>query len=123
MLPGQSTTLNNQLAFVQGDTWGGIPLITFTPAPNYLVVSARMQFRESKVAVLPSATLSTEDESIIINAPATAWSFTIPVQNLPLTAGTYDWQFQTTDSEGNVQTYMQGTLQVYLDVVLSLIHI
>jgi hypothetical protein len=116
MLPGQSTTLNNQLAFVQGDTWGGIPSIIFTPNPTYLVVSARMQFRESKVAVLPSATLSTEDGSIIINNAAD-WEFTIPVQNLPLTAGIYDWQFQTTDSQGNVQTYMQGTLQVYLDVV------
>jgi hypothetical protein len=41
----------------------------------------------------------------------------IPVQNLPLTAGTYDWQFQTTDVEGNVQTYLQGTIQVYLDIV------
>lgn len=116
MLPGQSTTLNNQLAFVQGDTWGGIPSIIFTPAPNYLVVSARMQFRESKVAVLPSATLSTEDGSIEINNAST-WDFTVPVQNLALTAGIYDWQFQTTDSQGSVQTYMQGTLQVHLDIV------
>lgn len=116
MLPGQSTTLNNQLAFVQGDTWGGIPSIIFTPAPNYNVVSARMQFRESKVAVLPSATLSTEDGSIEINNAST-WNFTVPVQNLALTAGTYDWQFQTTDSQGSVQTYMQGTLQVHLDIV------
>lgn len=116
MLPGQSTTLDNQLAFVQGDTWGGIPSIIFTPAPNYLVVSARMQFRESKVAVLPSATLSTTDGSILI-VNASTWSFRVPVQNLDLTAGTYDWQFQTTDSQGNVQTYMQGTLQVYLDIV------
>ncbi len=119
MLPGQSTTLNNQLAFVQGDTWGGIPSITITPAPNYNVVSARMQFRESKVAVLPSATLSTEPNGGIVINNASTWSFTIPVQNLPLTAGIYDWQFQTTDSQGNVQTYMQGTLQVYLDIVRS----
>jgi len=119
MLPGQSTTLNNQLAFVQGDTWGGIPLITFTPAPNYLVVSARMQFRESKVAVLPSATLTTEPNGGIEINDADDWIFTVPVQNLPLTAGTYDWQFQTTDSQGSVQTYMQGTIQVYLDIVRS----
>jgi hypothetical protein len=119
MLPGQSTTLNNQLAFVQGDTWGGIPLITFTPAPQYPVASAKMQFRESKVAVLPSATLTTEPSGGIRINNAATWNFTIPVQNLALTAGTYDWQFQTTDSEGNVQTYMQGTLQVYLDIVRS----
>jgi len=116
MLPGQSTTLNDQLAFVQGDTWGGIPSITLTPAPNYNVVSAEMQFRESKVSVLPSATLSTDDGSIVINNAGT-WSFTVPVQDLPLTAGTYDWQFQTTDTQGSVQTYLQGTLQVHLDIV------
>jgi hypothetical protein len=108
--------LNDQLAFVQGDTWGGIPSITLTPHPNYNVASAEMQFRESKVAVLPSATLTTSDDSIIINDPVN-WEFMIPVQNLPLTAGTYDWQFQTTDVEGNVQTYLQGTIQVYLDIV------
>lgn len=116
MLPGQSTVLNDQLAFVQGDTWGGIPSIILDPAPNYNVASAEMQFRESKVAVLPSATLTTSDGSIVINDPVN-WEFTIPVQNLPLTAGTYDWQFQTTDVEGNVQTYLQGTIQVYIDIV------
>jgi len=116
MLPGQSDTLDAQLAFVQGDTWGGIPSIVFDPAPNYTVASAKMQFRESKLAVLPSATLSSEDGTIIINN-ATTWSFTVPVQNLPLTAGTYNWQFQTVDSQGSIQTYMQGTIEVTLDVV------
>ena len=116
MLPGQSDTLDAQLAFVQGDTWGGIPSITFDPAPNYTVVSAIMQFRASKVAVLPAATLSSEEGTIVIN-DASAWSFTVPVQNLPLTAGTYNWQFQTTDSQGSIQTYMQGTIEVVLDVV------
>jgi len=116
MVPGQSDTLDTQLAFVQGDTWGGIPSIILDPAPNYNVVSAKMQFRESKVAVLPSATLSTTDGTIAI-VDAGLWSFTIPVQNLPLTAGTYDWQFQTTDSQGSVQTYMRGTIEVLLDVV------
>jgi len=118
MVPGQSDTLNAQLAFVQGDTWGGIPSIVLDPAPNYAVVSAKMQFRDSKVAVLPAATLSTTDGSIVINNAAT-WDFTIPVQNLPLTAGTYNWQFQTTDAQDHVQTYMQGTIEVLLDVVRS----
>jgi hypothetical protein len=118
MIPGQSTVLNNQLAFVQGDTWGGIPTITITPAPNYTVVSAEMQFRESKVAVLASATLSTDDGTIVINNDTT-WNFTIPVQNLPLTTGTYDWQFQTVDSQGSIQTYLQGTIQVLEDIVRS----
>jgi hypothetical protein len=120
MIPGQSDTLDAQLAFVQGDTWGGIPSIILDPAPNYTVASARMQFRESKVAVLPAATLSTapsaSEGTITINT-ATTWDFTIPVQNLPLAAGTYDWQFQTTDSQGSIQTYMRGTIEVLLDVV------
>lgn len=118
MIPGQSDTLDAQLAFVQGDTWGGIPSIILDPAPNYNVVSARMQFRAFKLAVLPSATLSSTDGTITINNAAT-WSFTVPVQNLPLTAGTYSWQFQTTDSQGSIQTYMQGTIEVLLDVVRS----
>ena len=118
MVPGQSDTLDAQLAFVQGDTWGGIPSITFDPAPNYNVASARMQFRASKVSPLPSATLSTTDGTIVINNAVT-WNFTVPVQNLALTAGTYNWQFQTTDSQGSIQTYMQGTIEVLLDVVHS----
>ena len=72
------------------------------------------------MAVLPSATLSTApvppDGTITINN-ATTWDFTIPVQNLPLVAGTYDWQFQTIDSQGSIQTYMRGTIEVLLDVV------
>ena len=114
MLPGESTTLNAQLAFVQGDTWGGIPVITLDPVPNYSVSSARMPFRESGFEGAPVVTLTSAAGGITINNAST-WSFTMPAQALPLPAGTYDWQFQTTDSQGSTQTYLQGTITVEPD--------
>jgi hypothetical protein len=117
MIPGTSTTLNSQLAFVEGDTWGGIPSIIITPTPGPDVASARMHFRESWVSPRVLVRLDSANASEITIVSASDWEFTVPIQPLPLKAGNYVWQFETTDANGRVQTYLQGEIQVLSDIV------
>lgn len=124
MTPAQSAQLDSNLAFVQGDTWGGIPSATFTPAPNYALSLVRMHFRDSFVSTVTRARLSSDEEipdppgtNQIEITNASDWIFMIPPQKLGLKAGKYVWQIEFVDVEGNIQTYMQGNIEVFADIV------
>ena len=111
MIPGTSAQLDANLAFVQGDTWGGIPTITVTPAPSYAADSAIFAIKRNASDVQTLKQLSSADGEIVISDDVN-WIFTIPAQTLNLNAGTYVWQFRVTDSNGGIQTYLQGSIQV-----------
>lgn len=111
MIPGTSAQLDANLAFVQGDTWGGIPSITVTPAPSYTADSAIFAIKRNASDVQTLKQLSSADGEIVISDD-TNWIFAVPAQPLNLNAGTYVWQFRVTDSNGGIQTYLQGSFQV-----------
>ena len=111
MTPGTSAQLDANLAFVQGDTWGGIPSITVTPAPAYTAEVAVFAIKRTPADLQPIKQLSSEDGEIVISDSAT-WIFTIPVQQLDIPSGTYVWQFRVTDANGGIQTYLQGSMSV-----------
>jgi hypothetical protein len=111
MIPGTSAQLDANLAYVQGDTWGGIPTITVTPAPSYTADSAIFAIKRQASDIQVVKQLSSGDGEIVISDD-TNWIFTIPAQTLALNAGTYVWQFRVTDSNGGIQTYLQGSMQV-----------
>lgn len=111
MIPGTSAQLDANLAFVQGDTWGGIPSITVSPAPSYTAVTAIFAVKRCAADVQTLKQLSSTDGEIVISDDVN-WIFTIPSQTINLNAGTYVWQFRVTDSNGGIQTYLQGSIQV-----------
>jgi hypothetical protein len=111
MIPGTSAQLDANLAFVQGDTWGGIPSITVTPAPAYTADAAIFAIKKTPADIQPVKQLSSDDGQILIT-DNTNWIFSIPAQELDLTAGDYVWQFRITDSNGGIQTYLQGSFAV-----------
>ena len=103
---------------VRGDQWPGIAALTIQvngSPPVAALASARMQFRADKSSPSPSASLATADGSIAI-VEAANWELTIPPLSLPLTAGTWYWDLETTDATGAVKTYLAGTLQVIQDI-------
>lgn len=125
MIPAESQQLNDALAFVAGDTWQGIPSFTITPSPVAPLAFVRMNFRDSLIATRTVESLTPTKQipenpsltQIVILNTAT-WSFYIPPQKMPfLKAGNYSWQIETTDGIGNIQTYCQGTIKVYPDIV------
>lgn len=116
MLPGSSTTLDTSLSFVEGDTWGGIPSLTIRvdgTAPSDDLASVKMQFRTAPTSAETLAQLSSAGGSITITS-ASDWEIEVPAQELLLYANRtpYFWALQTTDINGIVQTYLQGTIQV-----------
>lgn len=113
MVPGTSAQLDANLAYVQGDTWGGIPSITVSPAPAYTAQTAIFGIKRNAADVNPLKQLTSTDGDIVIS-DATNWIFSIPAQDLVLNAGSYVWQFRIIDSNGNVQTYIQGSMQVLI---------
>ena len=125
MIPAESQQLNDSLAFVAGDTWQGIPSFTFTPSPSVPLAFVRMNFRDTLIStrtvesLVPTKPIP-ESPSLtqIVILSSNNWSFYIPPQKMPcLKAGIYAWQIETTDAIGNVQTYCQGTIKVYSDIV------
>lgn len=114
MTPGTSSTINESLTFVEGDTWGGVPginiLVNGTP-PAADVASAKMQFRPTEASSDTILELSTANATITITS-ANNWTFVVPAQSLALPAGHYTWGFTTVDVGGVIQTYLEGTLIV-----------
>lgn len=104
---------------VLGDTWGGLDNITITPSGfsfDYPVSGGRIQFRkEKKRGGVPLDEVSTVNGCIVIE-DANTWSFSIPEANLNLIAGDIYWDFETTDTNGRIKTYLEGILPVLQNV-------
>jgi len=109
-----------------GDSWEGLtigPVLFVEDGQSYVppaaLASCRLYFRYGN----PQKTLGYRFKSaaeegcgtIEINDPA-AWYVIIPPQALPLKAGNYEWDFETTDADGIVRTIYDGILKVTQDV-------
>ena len=105
----------------RGDTWDGIlsigPILINTFPPDNQVVSCRMQFRDQYDSLgYELNSVSAVGKGIITIVDPATWEFIIPKQLLPLDTGSWIWDFETTDSEGNIETYYCGTLLVTKDI-------
>lgn len=105
----------------RGDSWRGIGNInvvltgTTTPPPN-AIASIRMHFKKSADDIDPELALSSADDTIVIE-DAAEWSFSVPViKDFPLDAGTWHWDIEVTDTEGEIHTPVWGTLPVTKDI-------
>lgn len=113
MLPGRNPAFDATLAFVEGNTWGGIPAISILVAnapPAAAVSSVVMQFwapgQTGHLIALTSA-----GANIVITSAAN-WTFVVSAQTLNLAAGTYNWAIQFTDINNVIEDYMAGTIEV-----------
>lgn len=109
----------------KGDAWEGMsigPIVedidgTSTP-PASACVSCRLQFREKRNKNLgytfQSGTAVPGTGTITITS-ASLYTFDIPEQVLPLPAGDWVWDFETTDAAGLPITWVQGTMRVVQD--------
>lgn len=115
MAPAESSKLDSELAFVEGDTWPGIPSIQFIPPPSAPIQSARMSFRDSYTSTQTVEEISTPSDILVVNSQD--WVLRIPPRQLSLQAGSYVWQLETVDTDGKVVSYMQGGIKVLPDIV------
>lgn len=104
-----------------GDTWPGLtigPVLFNDAQPEYALASCRLYFRDSKTRSLSLGFQSeplTGFTAMTILDPIT-WVIHIPAQQIPLVAGTYVWDFETTDSAGVVRTLYYGLQTVTEDI-------
>ncbi len=111
MIPGTSPDFDAILPFVCGDTWAGIPTITFLPAPTDDVASATFYIKNQGLGTNPLVELTSAGGGVSIIS-ASNWIFTISPLKLPLKVGKYACGFRTVDINGIELTYMAGTLEV-----------
>lgn len=85
------------------DTWGGIPLITFTKNNSAIdLTGAEINFVVSKafnVAAPPVLTLSTNNSGIKIISPSLG-KISIPSQVIKIPVGQYQWSLTLTLTSG-----------------------
>jgi len=111
MIPGSA----NPSPQLRGDTWQGWPSITIDPAPGVALESAKMDFRNQQGQII--FTLSTEDESMtIVNASTTLWVLSVPARKLDAPADNYNFDLQTTATDGTIRTYWRGILPLQQDI-------
>lgn len=100
-----------------GDTWEGIasigPVLINGSQPDYALSSCRMYFRTT-LGVLGYKFKSSpgDGEGSITISDADTWEITVAAQALPLDIGMWEWDFETTDSDGTILTLYSGTLEI-----------
>ena len=105
----------------RGDTWIGIlsigPILINNLPPISSVVSCRIQYRSSSgVLGYELNSVPAIGKGIITIVNAVTWVFNIPKQFLPLETGNWDWDFETVDSTGAIDTYYRGTQTILADI-------
>ncbi len=108
----------------KGDSWPGFvigPVTLNGVSPPASVSSCRLQFRDKDTDEL-GYELTTEsptpdDKGIIfITGDPADWLINIPTQLLPLNAGKWKWDFETTNAQNSIQTLFTGILKIKGDV-------
>ena len=97
-----------------GDTWPGIPALSFATPQASPVASARLVFFKPGQPSGNSPATGTELTSgngVTIADPV-AWAFSIPPHTLPLDPGEWTFHFKTTATDGTVRTWLVGTLTI-----------
>lgn len=110
----------------RGDLWEdgyrkfGPVLIDGSPLPDQALY-CRMQFRHIKTEALGYElnTAPATGQGKIIITDATAWTFEIPAQALPLDAGVWEWDIEiytTLDHSDIPRTPWRGSIKITKDV-------
>ena len=105
-------------ACVTGDTFPSLVVDSITVsgvAPANTLASVRMDIRTTPTASTASKALTSAGGDITIDSAAN-WGFTVEPFAIALTARTYYYDIETTDSSGTVRTYLTGTWKVVQDV-------
>jgi hypothetical protein len=100
----------------RGDTWKGINAIGIkvNGAPiNLSGAKVDMEFREDYDA---PAILSLSTTTSTISVLPSLSAFTIPAILIDIPPATYKYDTQITSALGVVNTYMEGTWEIYFDV-------
>ena len=107
----------NLADYYKGDGWDGMTIGPITPIPTYSSVSCRLHFRDPETLALGYALSSNPGigEGTITITDDGTYEFDIPRQVLGLTAGTWEYDFETTDTEGIPTTWFRGKLKVLQD--------
>lgn len=103
--------------FRRGDTWKGVPMIKILvngQPPIFPAASARLQFRSSQ-GVLGCPELTTENGGIIIE-DAGLWWFSLPKSNLEIMDGRWLYDLETIDTQGDIQTFVEGAQPIKEDI-------
>ena len=104
-----------------GDSWCGfstLPVLFDDLPPTATLVSCRLYFRNRKQELVYGfkSTVETGFGLITIIDDAN-WTVNIPSQVIDeLIVGIYDYDYETTDSDGIVRTFYYGILDVTRDV-------
>lgn len=106
---------------LSGDTWDGLtigPVLFNDVPPPAALQSCRLYFRDSKTKEFVHGFKSTEEAGfgLITIVDSSTWLVIIPAQPLPLKAGQYVWDFETTDTAGTVKTLYEGIQRIRQDV-------
>ncbi len=105
--------------FTAGDTWDGIPSITLKingAAPAAALASARMRFQRDGRQIPEFVELSSAVGAQIVITSAAGWELTVPPQPVALTRGSWSYNLETTDTAGEVQTFLFGSIEILRDI-------
>jgi len=117
MTPGKSDKIDALMTFVEGDTWEGMS-VTITPLVESGLASVRLHIKTDDNATRASLKLSSDDASqiLITDNSTTSWAISIRMQQLNLKKGSYVWQLEFTDADGDVWSYLEGKMTVLTDL-------
>lgn len=107
----------NIAAHTSGDTWRGLTATIQVngEVPEYPLSSVRMQVKK-RTNSQHSIEFSTSDGSIVINGDPANWNFSVLPIVVNISPYVYLYDIQTTDTEGNIYTYIKGTWEILADV-------
>jgi hypothetical protein len=110
-------------AHINGDTWDGIPFITFSENGSAInltgasfTMAVKSVFNIASPNVLP---LSTSASSILILSPASAGRISIPSRIVDIPVGNYSWSLTMVLSSGKTKTYLMGNWPIIPRVPFS----
>jgi hypothetical protein len=102
-------------AFAAGDHFPGLPLIRIKEdgvAPTSDLAGVKMRFIPADRRAVAAVELSTTNGHVTLTS-GNDWEAAVPVQAVAgLSAGSWAYNYETTDALGAVRTYMQGKLVV-----------
>jgi hypothetical protein len=105
---------------ISGDTWSGIPCITFLrngSAINLSGAYVNMQVRLSVDSPLV-LDLNTKNGGITITPPTSSGNISIPPQIIDIPIATYKYNLQLSLSSGEVKTEMAGIWKIVPNIFL-----
>lgn len=104
----------------RGDTWEGLsigPVLFDGIQPSTNLLSCRLYFRNIRSRILGYGFQTNPSPGFgdITIVDVVTWHIEIAAQPLPLAAGVWTWDFETTDVAGAIRTLYAGQLTISQD--------